>query len=476
MQNYLKTLQLIIFISISASLIAQPKAEKIDELMNYCNKNGIFNGTILVSDNGEIIYRKAFGMANKEKNEMLEPEHQFYLGSVSKQFTSMAIMLLKEEGKLDYSDKLIKYFPEFESFASDVTIKHMMNHTSGLPNHYRLVEQKAGLNNEDALNALLKHGKLDFEPGERFGYSNGAYVMLAMIAEKASDESLHNYLKKKVFVPLEMNSTLVYDKKYEIAKPVVGYNLYGDEDDYHFFTTGAGGIYSNIDDLYKWDQALYTDKVIPQEYLKEAFTPAMLHDSSLSYYGYGWTIHEERNRVMHGGSLAGFRTFIQRDIDNNSSIIFLTNNGNALAIGGVIEGINAILEGNEFNFPRAVITVKLHKEIKDNGISEAIKYYNDAKKNHQDKYEFGEFPLNMMGYYYLYELNDIDTAIELFKLNVVSYPASSNVYDSLGEAYKVKGDNELAIKNYKKSYDLDNRNTNALKMIEEINDKSNSEK
>jgi CubicO group peptidase (beta-lactamase class C family) len=249
MQNYLKTLQLIIFISISASLIAQPKAEKIDELMNYCNKNGIFNGTILVSDNGEIIYRKAFGIANKEKNEMLEPDHQFYLGSVSKQFTTMAIMLLKHEGKLEYSDKLIKYFPDFESFASTVTIKQMMNHTSGIPDHYRLVEQKAGLNNEDAMNSLLEHGRLDFPPGDLYRYSNGGYVMLAMIAEKAAGESLHDYLHNKVFTPLEMKNTLVYDKTYEIAKPAIGYNIYGDEDDYHFFTTGAGGIYSTIDDL-----------------------------------------------------------------------------------------------------------------------------------------------------------------------------------------------------------------------------------
>ncbi len=468
MSNQFKFFLLLFIPFLSFNLFAQSKADKIDELMNYCYDNGIFNGTILVADEGEIIYRKAFGVTNKENNEMLEPDYQFYLGSVSKQFTTMAIMLLKFEGKLEYSDQLIKYFPEFKSFASDITIKHMMTHTSGLPDHYRFVEPKKGLSNEDAIQALLKHGELDFDPGDKYRYSNGAYVMLAMIAENASGTTLHNYLHEKVFAPLEMNSTMVYDEKYEITKQAVGYNEFGIKDDYHFFTTGAGGIYSTIDDLYKWDQALYSDKIIPQEFIEEAFTPTMLNDSSLSYYGYGWRLNKSSNKVAHAGGLAGFRAFIQRDPDKNSSIIFCTNFGNALNMGGVIDGINAILENNSFVFPKVPITLKMHKEIESKGITGAISSYNEAKKNYAEKYDFAEYLLNRMGYYYLYNLNDVDTAIEIFKVNVAAYPDAFNVYDSLGEAYKVKGNIELAIKNYQKSYDLDNSNTNALKVIKEL--------
>jgi CubicO group peptidase (beta-lactamase class C family) len=473
MRWYFTTLKITLILFASISLFAQSKVEKIDHLMNHCFDNGIFNGTILVSEDGEIIYRKAFGIANKEKKEMLEPDYQFYLGSVSKQFTTMAIMLLKHEGKLDYSDKLIKYFPEFESFASDVTIKHMMNHTSGIPDHYGLIQPKDGLTNNDAKRALLIHNRLSFKPGEKYRYSNGAYVMLAMVAEKASGESLHNYLERKVFTPLGMNNTMVYDKKYDIAKQAIGYNEYGDKADYKFFTTGAGGIYSTIDDLYKWDQALYTDEIIPQEYLKEAFTPTLLNDSSISYYGYGWAIHEGKNIVMHTGALAGFRTFISRNLDDKSSIIFLTNNGNALSLGGVVNGINHILDEEEYQLPKTPITIALHKVIQNKGIEKAVEFYKFKQKEKYGNYIFEEQPLNIIGYHYLYTLEDIDAAIELFKLNVDSNPESSNVYDSLGEAYKVKGNAELAIKNYQKSYELDNKNTNALKMIDELKKEGN---
>jgi CubicO group peptidase (beta-lactamase class C family) len=448
------------------------KQKQIDELMNYCFENGIFSGTILIAENSEVIYNKAFGFSDFESKKKLNTNDAFYLASVSKQFTSMAVMILKERGMLNYNNKLSEYFPQFPDYADKVTIENLMTHTSGIPDYYNLGIYKPGLTNNDVLEVLIRQDSLNFQPGEKYSYSNGGYVLLALIVEKVSGESFHNFLKNNIFDPLGMNNSLVYDESHnEIPNRAIGYNMFEEINDYNIYTSGAGGIFSITEDLFKWDKALYTDKIIKLETLQRAFTPYRLNDDSLTNYGYGWRIYNDDKGkiVMHSGGLAGFRTYIERHLDTKSTIIILTNKGDAFQMS-TTEALRNILRGNSYDIPKIPITIKFKEALETKGISGAIEEYGVLKETQSDKYNFGEYQLNSLGYYLLSK-ERVNDAIEVFKLNVNSFPDAYNTYDSLGEAYMINGDVELAIKNYKKSLELNPDNNNAVNKLKELEQK-----
>lgn len=457
---------LLLIVSYIPNLTAQSKTVKIDSLMNFCHSRGIFNGTILVAENKEIIYKNSFGYSDLATLEKLTPAHQFYLASVSKQFTATAAMILKERGLLSYEDKLSEYFSEFPDYSHKVTIGNLMTHTSGIPNHYRLIEPKTGLSNQDAFNKLVQVKELEFEPGTKYRYSNGGYILLAMIVEKVSGMSIHDFLEENIFNPLRMENTLVYDSDYKLDKRVKGYNSYGYDDDYEFFTTGAGGIYSTVEDLYKWDQALYTNKIVSNETLEEAFAPYRLIDNSFTEYGFGWAINHKENIVSHGGALAGFRTYIERQLTDKNTIILLTNNGDAVRINQIRDALNSILHDESFQFPVVPIRLVMNKYYHSEGIDKAISIYHKLKSDSSGIYDFSENQLNLFGYYVL-NISP-DDAVKVFKLNTQAYPEAYNTYDSLGEAYFVKGNFDEAIINYEKSLELNPENNNAKEMIKKI--------
>jgi len=342
-----------------------------------------------------------------------------------------------------------------------------MTHTSGIPDHFSLGIYKPDLKNSDVLAALIKQKKLNFKPGEKYSYSNGAYVLLAMIVEKASGVPFHKYMKNNLFNPLGMNNTLVFDE----SKPVIknraaGSNIMEELNDYNILTTGAGGIFSTVEDLFLWDQALYTEKLVSYQTIKDAFTPTVLNDGSLSYYGFGWAISKDTTNksVSHGGSLSGYRTFIYRDITNKNACIFLTNKGNAVNLGEIRRTIQNILDNTPYSLPKIPISSKLISQLKNGNIDTAIKLTRNLLENQPDKYKIDESGINSMGYKYISE-KKLKAAIAIFKFNIELSPSSSNVYDSQGEAYLLNGDSALAISNYKKSIQLNPANKNGLKML-----------
>ncbi|WP_353777869.1 serine hydrolase [Winogradskyella sp. 3972H.M.0a.05] len=442
---------------------------KIDKLMQYSYENEMFNGTILVTQNGEKVYTNAFGYADKNSNRKMNVGTSVYLASVSKQFTTMAIMILKERGKLSYDDKLSKYFPEFPDYANKVTIRHLMHHTSGIPDHYRLGAYKPGLNNQDVFDLLIKQ-QLDFQPGDNFSYSNGGYVLLSMIVAKASGVPFHEFMKANIFDPLGMENTLVYDKSTpEIKDRAVGYNANGDLNDYEIFTTGAGGMYSTVDDLHLWDQALYTEKLVSKVALEEAFTPAKLNNGEPTQYGYGWGIGvvDGKKVVQHSGGLNGYRTFLRRNLDNNSGYILLTNYGNASNNGAIMNALDDILEGKPYEMPKVPISKKLSKLLNKKDIESAMTKINEVLNTSGNNFVVDENGVNSLGYDYLGK-GDVKTALAIFQFNVERNPSAFNPYDSLGEAQLVAGDTIQAIKNYKKSYELNKSNTNAINVLNRI--------
>lgn len=299
------------------------KAVRIDKYLQSCFENNQFNGNVLVAEKGKVIYHKAFGIANIDPVESLQINSQFRLASVSKQFTAMAIMILKEQGKLDYDDDMRKYLPELP--YPGITIRHLLTHTSGIPKYEDLCDkywdlehenflEKKYATNDDIIAMLIEyHPDVLFEPGDRYAYSNTGYVLLASIVSCVSGEPFEIFMKKNIFDPLEMSHTLVYSAVRDdpMDNRVYGYRLALNGSDYlpndfHYMSgiAGDGAIYSTTGDLYKWDRALYTEKVVSKSSLEEAFTPVVLNDGSTHNYGFGWVIDTSltgKKIVSHGG-------------------------------------------------------------------------------------------------------------------------------------------------------------------------------
>ena len=322
--KFLLPLLLIFLFSCKQAEESKPPGKEA-KILNLLQEEG-FNGNFLFAEKGEKKIEINLGYRDYESKDSLQMKHQFYLASVSKQFTGMACLLLAHEGKLDLDGKLSSFYPEI-SYADSVSIRQMLHHSSGIPDYYGLGVYKPGMTNQDVYDALLDDTHLDFEPGSKYSYSNSAYVLLSMVAEKASGQSFSDLLEDKVFKPLGMKSTLVFDQEKEMPVRAIGHTSDGGKKDYYAFTTGGGGLFSTIEDLYTWERALYTEKLLPQEVLKEAYQAGELPDPDMTAYGFGWFLDRENpHRVWHSGSLEGFRNLMRRDMKDEILLLYLTNN------------------------------------------------------------------------------------------------------------------------------------------------------
>lgn len=306
-----------------------------------------FNGVVLVAENNKVIYHKAFGYREFEPQITLQASDIFELASVSKQFTAMIIMILKEKGKLNYDDSISKYL---DIPYRGITIRHLLTHTSGLPDYQDIMDKYwdktkvAG--NPDCIAYLNKYAPPKrFEPGEKYEYSNTGYLLLASIAEKASGKDFIELSRKWIFKKLKMKSTDIrtLEEKKATKNFAIGH-IYVEErnkwvradsfpaSDYTIWLgnrKGPGRISSIAADLLKWDKALYTNKLINQSTLREAFTPMKLNDGSFSDYGFGWSLRTDTTLgkiVSHNGDNPGYKTQIIRYIDRKKTIIVLNNN------------------------------------------------------------------------------------------------------------------------------------------------------
>lgn len=328
-----------------------------------------------MAENGKVIYHRVFGISNFDPTVQLKMDSQFRLGSVTKQFTAMAIMMLKERGKLEYSDDIRKYLPELP--YEKITIRHLLTHTSGLPNymtlfnrHWESPKDNSSENkiaaNEDVIAMLAKHHpEVMFEPGAIFRYSNTGYVLLAAIVSRAADKAFHLFLKENIFTPLGMTRSLVYStiRDDQMEDRVYGFRLDGSDflpNDFHYLNgiVGAGGVYSTTHDLFKWDRALYTDKLVSSSTLVEAFKPAVPTYQGTTHYGFGWFIDSTlsgKKRLLHSGGWLGFRTLISREIEEDNTVIVLTNHTSPY-IGAIMQAIKQILHDKPFTFPKISIT------------------------------------------------------------------------------------------------------------------------
>jgi N-acyl-D-amino-acid deacylase len=294
----------------------------------------------MVIERGQVLHAGGYGYADLERRIPITPETPFRLASVSKQFAAMAIMILAERGKLDYDDPLVDYLPELARFGDQITIRHLLTHTSGLPDYYDALEaQSSGTmpDTESAMRFLVGWGEPLFPAGERYEYSNPGYEMLALVVERASGQSFGQFLEDNIFRPLGMHTTTVVraSSEPEIHHRALGYSRTEDGfelDDEHPLNhiIGSGGIYSTVTDLYLWDQALYGDKLVQPSTLEEAWSPVRLGSGDENSYGFGWRIGRYGGlgrRVAYAGGWLGFSTFIVRYPERRFSVIVLSNLG-----------------------------------------------------------------------------------------------------------------------------------------------------
>jgi len=334
--------------------------EKLDSLVR-AQKN--FSGVVLIAENGIQAYQKAFGYREFADQIPLQASDIFELASVSKQFTAMIIMMLKEKDLLNYDDSVSKYL---EIPYKGMTIRNLLTHTSGLPDYQDIMDKYwnktkvAG--NPECIEYLNKYSPpKHFEPGEKYEYSNTGYMLLASIAEKASGKDFIELCRKWIFKKLKMKSTDIrtLEEKKATKNFAIGHiyveerNKYVRADSFPSSNytiwlgnrKGPGRISSTAADLLKWDNALYTEKLVRQSTLQEAFTPMKLNDGSFSNYGFGWELRNDPSFgkiVQHNGDNPGYKTQIIRYIDKKKTMIILNNNAHR-DFNSIIKQLEAML-------------------------------------------------------------------------------------------------------------------------------------
>jgi CubicO group peptidase (beta-lactamase class C family) len=444
-------------------------AKGIEKFMAELNRRGQFNGAVLVADRQGVVYRGGFGIANRASNSTFTPDTPSCLASLSKPLTALAVMMLAEQGSIKYDNHISEYIPELPPALGVVTVRQLLTHTSGIPDYSDLNVEHPGMTNAEVLRALTRVDHTEFQPGEKYRYSNSGYVLLGILVERVSGTPLSDFLQNKIFGPLRMLRSFVLTNDQQRGEDVArAYSGFGTPDDYQAFVTGDGGVYSTVDDLYLLDRSLYTDTLVRQSALAEAFTPASVRQGNTTY-GFGWNVKEEDfgKRVWHTGSTAGFRAFIERRLADHSVVIMLTNVGNSKRVE-INEAIHAILEGRSVPFPQKSSAVALYEVIHTSGVDEAIKNYRDYKVKSSDEYDLSESELNLLGYQLLYGDKNAQSAIQIFVLNTQEHPSSSNAFDSLAEAYQVAGKKSLAKANYVKAIELDPSNVHAKTMLAQV--------
>lgn len=308
----------------------------IDSVMNASFKPNAPGAVVLVAKDGVPIFRKAYGLANVELNVPNKPEYIFAIASMTKQFTAVCILQLVQQGKLSLQDDIRKYLPEFNTQGCLITIEHLLTHTSGIPNSEAKPEfdqRKALEQSQEEMLAFIMNDPLLFEPGSDFSYNDSGYYLAGLIVERVSGLSCKEYLKKNIFQPSGMKSSTIATREQAIPMFVTGYSAASDTvfRPAEYFSwkwnQGLGDILTSVDDMLKWDEALYTDKLVRRDLMEKAWSSYVLKDGRKTNYGYGWVLakYQDLQMVLHAGGMPGFASFAVRIPSQHIFVVVLTN-------------------------------------------------------------------------------------------------------------------------------------------------------
>ena len=324
----------LLFLSCSSTKPPSSPSEGLDILFRDYNRARDPGAAVLVVKDGKTLQKKSYGLANLEEHRPVSSSTNFRLASITKQFTAMCILMLAEKNELSLDDKILRFFPRLPDTTREIRVRHLLNHTSGLIDYEPLIpdSQTTQVLDSNVLTLLEKADSVYFPAGSKFQYSNSGYVLLSLIIESVSHQSFADFLKQNIFTRLGMANTVarqegistVVNRAYGYTQTDSGF-VFTDQS-VTSATLGDGGIYSSVDDLFQWDQALYTDKLVQRQTLDLAFTPSVKTDTT-AFYGFGWFVDEYRGMkcLYHTGTSRGFRNAIIRIPGQSFSVIILTN-------------------------------------------------------------------------------------------------------------------------------------------------------
>lgn len=463
----------------------ETKTQEIDALISKYFELNRFNGNILVAKDGNIILSKGYGFANVEWNISNTNQTKFLLASVSKIFTATLVAKLIDQGKLSLNTKLSDVLPWYRNdTSSKITIFHLLNHTSGIPNYLNQKKRDLqdiirdfGTNNIDKKEFALKYcsSDLEFEPGTKWNYNNSAYFLLGLVIEEITGKPFDLAAKEMIFDPLNMASSgdLQPNPKAVINNLATGYVRTSEGlNRMHYWNLStafaAGSLYSTVEDLLKFDRAFCSDTFVSPKMKEAMFTPF------LNGYGCGWELREvpiglngEIKKIQtHEGFLWAWHTRFFRIPQDGYCIVILSNAGDA-PLERIFSGVTDILYGRDAEFPKPSLSELIDADLRINGIQSAIALGEKLLRENRNSFETNEGDLNRMGYRLL-NSNQVDFAVEVFRWNTELYPKSWNVWDSYGEALAKLNRNDEAIAAYKKSLELNPENIDGKAMISKL--------
>jgi CubicO group peptidase (beta-lactamase class C family) len=470
---FLSSTFLIMATSVFSQTLNTTQLEKrIEQYMNASLKHDYFSGSILIAKNGKPIYRKGYGMANIEHQVPNTIHTVFLIGSIAKQFTAMAIMQLVEQGKLNVSDSLHKHLPNCPPAWKAITIRNLLTQTSGIMNYSRLADwdEKHSIQPYTPTEVidLIRYLPLQFNPGDKFNYSNTNYELLGLIIEKASGISYHDFLEKNIFSPLGMKNTGATNPSQLIPNRAAGYYTklnsfvnapYENSEN----SVGSGSLLSTLADLLLWDQALYTTKLVSRKTLDEMSMP------NKGNYGYGTEIYKMFDKITigHAGSQSGFSTILVRLPEENITVIVLSNSDKASG-GRVAKDLLAIMLNKPYKIPEISVSEMLSVAYEKGGTESTLQIFKELKTRDGEKLEEEEVLGNLGGD--LLDLKKVKDAIKIFMYIIETKPKSSYGHDYLGDAYLREKNYEMAMIYFKKALVLDPTNKYAITGIKKVED------
>ena len=327
---------------------SSPKAQEVDSIFAPLKSSNAPGGAVLVIKDGKLVFQRGYGVTDLRTLTKIDEHTNFRLASVSKQFTAMAVMLLVHDGRLRYDERLTDIFPGFPEYGKTITVRNLLNHTSGLPDYEDLMPkadpsapvEQVQIHDDGVLQLLQQQKTTKFAPGTKWEYSNSGYVLLGLIVAKTSGQSFDEFLRNRIFNPLKMSGTIAYVR----GKNQVSHRAFGHEKGQNGWheadqsitsaTLGDGGVYSSLADLVSWDRALQQHTLLPESEMKDALNPVdapngsvIGPDGSPAEYGFGWFLnpYKGHSRMWHYGETMGFRSNIQRFIQDRLTIIVLCN-------------------------------------------------------------------------------------------------------------------------------------------------------
>jgi CubicO group peptidase (beta-lactamase class C family) len=497
MKLSVRILQMVIIFSQSA--FSQQVAARLDSLFSARFNKSQFNGNVLIAQKGTIIYQRSFGYADRDKDVLVNKASRFHLASTSKLFTAVAVLQLKEKGRIKLNDPIIKYVPDFP--YTSITIRHLLTHTSGLPDFqifepYYQQDPKRILTNDDLIPAVKKYGKLSFEPGEKWSYSSPGTALLAAIVGKVTGLTFEQYLRKHIWEISGMHNTYInsltaYVEDEKRVKNYARATIFSDSlqsaetiPKHREFAQlsgaliGPGLVVSDAYDLFLFDQALYAGKLLNQGTMDEAFTPIKLNNGQYAQpepflgktaFGLGWFILTEdpsHKMVLHTGKQGGIVTVFVRDLARKQTFILL-DNSESYGLNNTTLNATRILENTPLIILKESLAFTYAKDITKRGTDFAVSHFNQLKSDTLHYY-LNLYEMDFVGHQ-LISNHHQDQGLETLRLLTQINPDSWFPYYSYGKALLESGRKDEAAMSLTKSLSLSPDNKEVKPLVEQLN-------